>query len=127
MSTNQVCCSFCGKSEFDVGAVVAGPTVYICDECIELCVDVLELHDDKAPIHVGAWPAKARLMAQYAREYRMAWESTERDLEEAKDELDGFVDFVEDNLYLLKEGDLNRDEFENAIYSWIDSLEDDDV
>ncbi|MEK7205263.1 MAG: ClpX C4-type zinc finger protein, partial [candidate division NC10 bacterium] len=30
-------CSFCGKSQDDVRKLIAGPTVYICDECIELC------------------------------------------------------------------------------------------
>jgi len=32
-------CSFCGKSQNDVRKLIAGPTVYICDECIELCND----------------------------------------------------------------------------------------
>src|SRR3989304_2619451 len=34
-------CSFCGKSQNDVRKLVAGPTVYICDECIELCNDII--------------------------------------------------------------------------------------
>lgn len=34
-------CSFCGKSEKDVLALIAGPTVFICDECVELCVAVV--------------------------------------------------------------------------------------
>src|SRR5207237_4120014 len=33
-------CSFCGKSQNDVRKLIAGPTVYICDECIELCNDI---------------------------------------------------------------------------------------
>src|SRR3972149_1038593 len=33
-------CSFCGKSQNDVRKLIAGPTVYICDECIELCTDI---------------------------------------------------------------------------------------
>ena len=35
-------CSFCGKSQDDVRRLVAGPGVYICDECIELCHDILD-------------------------------------------------------------------------------------
>src|SRR3981189_162238 len=34
-------CSFCGKSQNDVSKLIAGPTVYICDECIELCNDII--------------------------------------------------------------------------------------
>ena len=34
-------CSFCGKSQHDVRKLIAGPTVYICDECVELCMDIV--------------------------------------------------------------------------------------
>ena len=34
-------CSFCGKSQHEVKKLIAGPTVYICDECIELCNDII--------------------------------------------------------------------------------------
>ena len=34
-------CSFCGKSQEEVKKLVAGPSVYICDECIELCNDII--------------------------------------------------------------------------------------
>lgn len=35
-------CSFCGKSQYEVSKLIAGPTVFICDECIELCNDILK-------------------------------------------------------------------------------------
>jgi hypothetical protein len=35
-------CSFCGKSQHDVAALIAGPTVFICDECVGLCDNILE-------------------------------------------------------------------------------------
>src|SRR5206468_4861598 len=35
-------CSFCGKSQDKVRKIIAGPTVYICDECIDLCNDIIE-------------------------------------------------------------------------------------
>jgi ATP-dependent Clp protease ATP-binding subunit ClpX len=38
---NALKCSFCGKSQNDVRKLIAGPTVYICDECIELCNDII--------------------------------------------------------------------------------------
>ena len=34
-------CSFCGKSQHEVRKLIAGPTVYICDECIDLCNDII--------------------------------------------------------------------------------------
>ena len=37
-----LCCSFCGKSDNEVRKLIAGPTVFICDECVELCVDILK-------------------------------------------------------------------------------------
>ncbi|WWO97185.1 MAG: ATP-dependent Clp protease ATP-binding subunit ClpX [Candidatus Dasytiphilus stammeri] len=36
-----LCCSFCGKKQHEVHKMIAGPTVYICDECVELCDDIL--------------------------------------------------------------------------------------
>ncbi len=44
-------CSFCGKSQREVKKLIAGPTVYICDECIELCNDIIaeEYGQDEAP------------------------------------------------------------------------------
>ena len=34
-------CSFCGKSQHEVKKLIAGPTVFICNECVELCVDII--------------------------------------------------------------------------------------
>ncbi len=39
--TENLICSFCGKSQEEVKKLIAGPTVYICDECIELCNDII--------------------------------------------------------------------------------------
>ena len=38
-------CSFCGKSEHEVRKLIAGPTVFICDECVELCMDIIRTAD----------------------------------------------------------------------------------
>jgi len=38
---NTLFCSFCGKSQHDVRKLIAGPTVYICDECVDLCTDII--------------------------------------------------------------------------------------
>ena len=37
-----LCCSFCGKSQHEVKKLIAGPTVFICDECVELCMDIIK-------------------------------------------------------------------------------------
>jgi len=39
--TNLLVCSFCGKAQNEVRKLIAGPTVYICDECVELCNDII--------------------------------------------------------------------------------------
>lgn len=40
--SGQLTCSFCGKTQDEVKKLIAGPTVYICDECIELCNDIID-------------------------------------------------------------------------------------
>ncbi len=40
-SRNTLYCSFCGKSQHEVRKLIAGPTVFICDECVELCMDII--------------------------------------------------------------------------------------
>jgi len=40
---SSVCyCSFCGNSQHKVKKLIAGPTVFICDECVDLCVDIIK-------------------------------------------------------------------------------------
>ena len=54
-------CSFCGKSQHEVKKLIAGPSVFICDECIELCNDIIR---DEAPAETaGAKAAKSDLPA----------------------------------------------------------------
>ena len=40
-SKNTLYCSFCGKSQQEVRKLIAGPTVFVCDECVELCMDII--------------------------------------------------------------------------------------
>ncbi len=40
-SKSTLYCSFCGKSQHEVRKLIAGPTVFICDECVELCMDII--------------------------------------------------------------------------------------
>ena len=48
-SKNTLYCSFCGKSQHEVRKLIAGPTVFICDECVELCMDIIR-EDHKSSI-----------------------------------------------------------------------------
>ncbi|MEM6558673.1 MAG: ATP-dependent Clp protease ATP-binding subunit ClpX [Myxococcota bacterium] len=43
----QLTCSFCGKSQREVRKLIAGPTVYICDECIRLCTEIIEEESER--------------------------------------------------------------------------------
>ena len=42
---NTLYCSFCGKSQHEVKKLIAGPNVFICNECVELCVDIIREED----------------------------------------------------------------------------------
>ena len=41
-NVNELRCSFCGKAESEVNMLLSGPGVYICDECVELCLQIIE-------------------------------------------------------------------------------------
>jgi ATP-dependent Clp protease ATP-binding subunit ClpX len=47
-SKNTLYCSFCGKSQHEVRKLIAGPTVFICDECVELCMDIIREENKSA-------------------------------------------------------------------------------
>ncbi|PIR20298.1 MAG: ATP-dependent Clp protease ATP-binding subunit ClpX [Deltaproteobacteria bacterium CG11_big_fil_rev_8_21_14_0_20_47_16] len=53
---NRLSCSFCGKGQHEVRKLIAGPTVYICDECIDLCNDIIaeeNLRNSQATVKTG--------------------------------------------------------------------------
>ncbi len=60
----KLTCSFCGKNQDDVRKLIAGPTVYICDECIELCNDIIaeELEEERGKA-LGDLPKPAEIKA----------------------------------------------------------------
>ena len=49
-SNNTLYCSFCGKSQHEVRKLIAGPTVFICDECVELCMDIIREESKTASV-----------------------------------------------------------------------------
>ena len=65
-SDNQkLTCSFCGKNQEDVKKLIAGPSVYICDECVDLCNDIIE-EEIKAddPDTLNELPSPAEIFSQ---------------------------------------------------------------
>ena len=42
VSSDKLNCSFCGKAQDEVKKLIAGPSVYICNECVDLCNDIIE-------------------------------------------------------------------------------------
>jgi len=54
----QIKCSFCGKTQDEVNRLIAGPGVYICDECIEVCFEILDGEYDEFDGKAGAEPDK---------------------------------------------------------------------
>ncbi len=59
-------CSFCGKSQHEVRKLIAGPSVYVCDECVELCNDIIrdELSEDDSAIGSGQLPKPKEIKAE---------------------------------------------------------------
>ena len=50
---NTLYCSFCGKSQHEVRKLIAGPTVFICDECVELCMDIIREESKSSLVKSG--------------------------------------------------------------------------
>src|SRR5271170_4111153 len=63
--SGNLVCSFCGKSQDEVRKLIAGPTVYICDECIDLCNDIIaeETDNEEAFSQTSAVPKPAEIKA----------------------------------------------------------------
>lgn len=52
-SKNTLYCSFCGKSQHEVRKLIAGPNVFICNECVELCMDIIREEDKTQLVRTG--------------------------------------------------------------------------
>ena len=63
-SKNTLYCSFCGKSQHEVRKLIAGPTVFICDECVELCMDIIREETKSSGLKSGEGvPTPREIMA----------------------------------------------------------------
>src|SRR5881396_356739 len=66
--TGNLVCSFCEKSQDEVRKLIAGPTVYICDECIDLCNDIIAEKGDRREALQGTASAASSLrLAEWCR------------------------------------------------------------
>jgi len=73
-------CSFCGKSQHEVRKLIAGPTVYICNECVEVCLDIIaedRVHEAKTRQQVLAKPPEIK---NYIDEYVIGQEMAKKKL-----------------------------------------------
>jgi len=77
-SKNTLYCSFCGKSQHEVRKLIAGPTVFICDECVELCMDIIrEEHKSSRVKSREGVPAPAEI-CDVLRDYVIGQEHAKR-------------------------------------------------
>ncbi|MCD6319907.1 MAG: ATP-dependent Clp protease ATP-binding subunit ClpX [Candidatus Desulfofervidaceae bacterium] len=71
-------CSFCGKSQDEVRKLIAGPSVYICDECIELCNEILAEEYEKEDIGTGITLPKPAEIKAFLDEYVIGQEQAKK-------------------------------------------------
>jgi len=77
-SKNTLYCSFCGKSQHEVRKLIAGPTVFICDECVELCMDIIrEEHKSSRVKSRDGVPAPAEI-SEVLQDYVIGQEHAKR-------------------------------------------------
>ncbi|KIX13104.1 ATP-dependent Clp protease ATP-binding subunit ClpX [Dethiosulfatarculus sandiegensis] len=75
---SDLVCSFCGKSQDEVKKLIAGPSVYICDECIELCNEIIEEEYQKEETSTGVSVPKPKEINAIIDEYVVEQERAKR-------------------------------------------------
>ncbi|HDD44084.1 MAG TPA: ATP-dependent Clp protease ATP-binding subunit ClpX [Candidatus Desulfofervidus auxilii] len=103
-------CSFCGKSQDEVRKLIAGPSVYICDECIELCNEILAEEYEKEDIELGITLPKPTEIKAFLDQYVIGQEQAKKILSVAvynhykrihtRREIDG-VELQKSNILLI--------------------------
>ena len=104
-------CSFCGKSQKQVKKLIAGPGVYICDECIDLCNEIIEEElADTSDISLGELPSPREIYA-FLNDYIVGQDQAKRILSvavynhykrvELGNSLDGEVELSKSNILLI--------------------------
>ncbi|SDZ32033.1 ATP-dependent Clp protease ATP-binding subunit ClpX [Jannaschia faecimaris] len=75
---NTLYCSFCGKSQHEVRKLIAGPTVFICDECVELCMDIIREETKAAGLKSSEGTPTPREIAEVLDDYVIGQEHAKR-------------------------------------------------
>ena len=77
-SKNTLYCSFCGKSQHEVRKLIAGPTVFICDECVELCMDIIREEGKATVVQTGEGVATPADICNVLNDYVIGQDSAKR-------------------------------------------------
>ena len=75
---NTLYCSFCGKSQHEVRKLIAGPTVFICDECVELCMDIIREETKSSGLKSGDGVPTPREICDVLDDYVIGQEHAKR-------------------------------------------------
>ena len=119
-SNEQLLCSFCGKSQRQVKKLIAGPGVYICDECIDLCNEIIDEELAAAPTFDVESLPKPKEIYSVLNEYVVGQEKAKRTLsvavynhykriQIARSEEDAEVELQKSNILLLGPDRLRQD------------------
>ncbi len=77
-SKNTLYCSFCGKSQHEVRKLIAGPNVFICNECVELCMDIIREEDKTQMVRTGEGVPAPSEIKQVLDDYVIGQEGAKR-------------------------------------------------
>ena len=77
-SKNTLYCSFCGKSQHEVRKLIAGPTVFICDECVELCMDIIREENKSTVVKSGEGVPTPKEICEVLNDYVIGQEFAKR-------------------------------------------------
>ncbi len=77
-SKSTLYCSFCGKSQHEVRKLIAGPNVFICNECVELCMDIIREEDKTQMVRTGNGVPTPREIKQILDDYVIGQEDAKR-------------------------------------------------
>ncbi|MDR0406686.1 MAG: ATP-dependent Clp protease ATP-binding subunit ClpX [Holosporales bacterium] len=107
---NTLYCSFCGKSQHEVHKLIAGPTVFICDECIELCIGIIREDQRTASLHTKGGIPTPQVIYKVLDDYVIGQENAKRILSVAvynhykritHDAKSGDVELAKSNILLI--------------------------
>ena len=73
-------CSFCGKNQIEVRKLIAGPTVYICNECIDICIEIISDDAQQDPVPARPTLPKPTEIKTFLDEYVIGQDETKKKL-----------------------------------------------